>query len=463
MVVCEVEECKEKAKYGVKQFQASKCKEHKEKGMVAGSKYYCKHNKQKSQCRECGGSAFCKHDKWKNICRKCGGSSFCKHDKLKSQCKECGGSSFCKHEIRKSRCKECGGSELCKHEIQKSRCKECGGSELCKHEIRKSRCRECGGSAFCKHDKQKNQCKDCGSFSFCKHGIRKSRCISCKGKAICSHKNIKNQCLKCVLSEKCKHGLSKISCDICPCYFCIHKLQKYYCSNCTPESNNLCIRRYGTDPILTKDNSRRCEKTKQKKYDSYCTTCFIELFPDDLRTKTAYVTIKENIVRDYLTLEFSDMFTHNKRVSTIGVTSSRYIDFQTEVGDYILCVEVDEYQHLRYDQDDEEERISQIYDHFNKNMIIIRFNPDNYTVNEILMKTPINERLSALDTKISEIILFVKNGGTYDTWLTEIKMFFDDVKKTKKKKPKKKCVGMTRNDNPCKKAAQKDRDYCRYH
>ena len=53
MVICNFEECSKKAAYGIKQFRASKCKEHKENQMVYGPRMYCQHLKRKNRCNKC--------------------------------------------------------------------------------------------------------------------------------------------------------------------------------------------------------------------------------------------------------------------------------------------------------------------------------------------------------------------------------------------------------------------------
>ena len=70
-------------------------------------KYICIHDKQRSQCRECKGSAICEHDKRRSICRECKGSGICEHDKQRSRCRECKGSVFCEHDKRRSECIIC--------------------------------------------------------------------------------------------------------------------------------------------------------------------------------------------------------------------------------------------------------------------------------------------------------------------------------------------------------------------
>ncbi len=440
MVICEVDECDEKAKYGVKQIQVSRCKEHKKDGMVTSSKYYCEHNRLKFRCRTCGGSQICEHDKRKDICRKCNGSAFCEHDKRKSQCKECKGSQICEHDKRKAICRKCKGSSFCEHGIQKHQCLSCKGASICKHDKLKSRCRECEGSSFCEHDIRKSTCRKCQESSFCSHNKQKSQCISCKGASVCKHAK-----------------------------------RKYTCWQCSPESNNFCKRRYALPPlapdslqsILTSENSTRCPKVKQKKYDNYCTTCFVDLDPNNPLSKGAHLASKELKVLRYLTEEFPGIFTHNRRLILSDRDKSctiynRRIDFQTEVKNYVFCIEVDENQHKYYDPLEEEKRIMQIYENANRNMVFIRFNPDKYKQDGKLMRTSFDKRLITLGNKIREVIDRIESDKGYSSWFTEIKMFFDDhIVKINKQKIL--CSGITKKDKPCRNGVTSDNKFCYLH
>ncbi len=51
--LCDVKDCDNEAKYDIKQFPVTRCKEHKINGMVVKSKWYCVHNKDSGRCDEC--------------------------------------------------------------------------------------------------------------------------------------------------------------------------------------------------------------------------------------------------------------------------------------------------------------------------------------------------------------------------------------------------------------------------
>jgi hypothetical protein len=152
---------------------------------------------------------------------------------------------------------------LCIHSLTKTECKRC--KYKCIHGRKKSQCKECGGGSICIHGRIKSTCKECGGGSICEHGRIKSRCRECGGSAICIHGRIKSKCKEC--------GGSQI---------CIHNRRKATCKECG--GNQLC-------------KSTFCETYKNKKYNGYCTRCYIHLFPNQPISRN-YKT------KEYAVLEF---------------------------------------------------------------------------------------------------------------------------------------------------------------
>ena len=160
-----------------------------------------------------------------------------------------------------------------------------------------------------------------------------------------------------------------------PHTLCLHEIQRSQCSLCTPESNHFCIHRdqFGL----------RCIQKKNRKYKNYCTRCYVELFPNDELSKTAYLAVKELNCKKFLDSRFPNLFIHNKNIILSDrdksfTTHDRRIDFQKEMKNVVLGIEVDENQHKRYDPCDEEKRIMLIYENADRNLVFIRFNPDKY-------------------------------------------------------------------------------------
>ncbi len=127
-----------------------------------------------------------------------------------------------------------------------------------------------------------------------------------------------------------------------------------------------------------------CKYTNQnQKYRPYCYTCFAELNPDHVKV-IEYKT-RENA----FTLKLKEMYATavlDKRISG----GCRYRpDFLLILDTHAVIVEVDERQHTRadlYAREYEEIRTQSIREAIGKPLIVIRINPDNYRVDDRLVK-----------------------------------------------------------------------------
>jgi hypothetical protein len=133
------------------------------------------------------------------------------------------------------------------------------------------------------------------------------------------------------------------------------------------------------------------------------------LFPDNEATKNIRQKTKENYVRDYLKEKYTG-FIHDIPLWTGNCDCShrRRIDFRILVGNTLLCIEVDENQHKRYDKKDEEIRYDDLYMLHGGKFIFIRFNPDKYknsngTKKDTYMKMRVEELSKQIDKHISRI------------------------------------------------------------
>ena len=290
-------------------------------------KYKCIHSRKKSYCKECGGSGICSHGRIKSQCKECGGGSICSHGRIKSQCKDCGGGSICSHGRIKSQCKDCGGGSICSHDKQKSKCKECGGGSICSHGRIKSQCKECGGGSICSHGRIKLMCKECGGSGICSHDREKYSCKECGGSRICSHGKFKSTCKSCGGSALCKSS------------FC------------------------------------ETRKNINKKYNGYCTRCYIHLFPDEPISRN-YKT-KEYAVLEFIRNNYPDhTWVNNKKVE--GGSSGKRPDILLKLHRHNIIIEIDENQHRSYDNC-ELKRMNLLFEDLEyKHTVFIRFNPDDY-------------------------------------------------------------------------------------
>jgi hypothetical protein len=161
------------------------------------------------------------------------------------------------------------------------------------------------------------------------------------------------------------------------------------------------------------------------KYKGYCTHCFQNLFPNDplsfqIRSKT-----KEIAVRDYINT-FFDGFQHDKPlwINHCDCTHKRRIDHRKLIGNTLLCIETDEYQHRYYDEEDEENRYNDLYMLHSGKFVFIRFNPDTYKdENSKSLNPDLDIRLPDLKREIEKQINRIKNEENTEL-LEEVKLYY---------------------------------------
>ena len=142
-----------------------------------------------------------------------------------------------------------------------------------------------------------------------------------------------------------------------------------------------CVKHKKDDMINVKSprcKFENCMVDGNKKYNGYCLFCFIHLFPDVEITRN-YKTKEKHIV-DNIINKFSN-FTWITDKKIQDGCSNRRPDLVVDFGFNILIIEIDENQHRNYNC--ENKRTMQISQDFNhRPIILIRFNPDNYTNNK---------------------------------------------------------------------------------
>jgi len=134
-----------------------------------------------------------------------------------------------------------------------------------------------------------------------------------------------------------------------------------------------------------KCKSNLCYTRPQEKYDGYCLYCYMNLFPDKPVIRN-YKT-KEYAVVEFVKTTFPDLsWISDKRI--LDGCSKRRPDLFLDLGNQIIIIEVDENQHIAYDCSCENKRIMELsHDVGHKSIIFIRFNPDDYEENEIVIKS----------------------------------------------------------------------------
>ena len=313
----------------------------------------CEHGRYSFQCRDCNGASFCIHNRNKYMCKECNGTSLCIHKRIKHNCVECHGASICPHNKRRSRCIDCDGSSICPHQKLKSRCTICGGIELCEHGKRKEYCVDCDGTQVCPHQLRKSRCAECGGSEVCTHGNSKFSCITCHGPNVCEHDRLKSQCTTCIGQNVCEHGK-----------------RKAVCTHCTPSS--------------------ACQHCKAisivgSNWKPYCFRCYCVLHPE-ANIPRKY-KLKENYVVEALKQHFQETVTMVLDKLVEGGCSRRRPDIAIDFGSHCLMIEIDEHQHASYEC--EQKRMMELYEDVGfRNIVFLRFNPDEYTDGNKKYKSP---------------------------------------------------------------------------
>jgi hypothetical protein len=159
------------------------------------------------------------------------------------------------------------------------------------------------------------------------------------------------------------------------------------------------------------------------KYDGYCTHCFANLFPGDIRTSMIRKNSKEIKVVSFINSEFEG-FIHDKPlyVDIKGgcCNSKRRIDLRKLVDSTMLCIEIDENQHKSYNKQDEIDRYDNLFMDYSGKYIFIRYNPDKFmkesktrnpnffTRMEILKKEIEKQKLRIGNNENKELVEIVK-------------------------------------------------------
>jgi hypothetical protein len=215
----------------------------------------------------------------------------------------------------------------------------------------------------------------------------------------------------------------------------VHK--KCFCGKALPSFNfpNLPHRYCSackTEGMIDLKNKRckanLCLGTKgNTKYKGYCANCYQNLFPNDPLTIQMRCKTKEIAVRDYINFNFND-FVHDTSLWTgnCDCTHRRRIDHRKLIGNTLLCIETDENQHKRYDEKDEELRYDDLYMIHSGKFIFIRFNPDKYVNSKGKRdNTQLFKRLPVLANEIKRQIERINNDENKE--LVEIvKLFYDE-------------------------------------
>jgi len=208
-----------------------------------------------------------------------------------------------------------------------------------------------------------------------------------------------------------------IECNVYQANFNYIDQKPMYCSKCKKD---------GMENLVCKCKNQDCYRYGNQKYKYYCTHCFENLFPNDPLTSNIRIKSKENYVRDFLNFNF-DGFIHDNPLYTgnCDCTHRRRIDHRKLIGNTLLCIETDEFQHKKYDETDEEIRYDDLYMLHGGKFIFIRFNPDSYINTYGTKVNPcMKRRTDVLEKEIYEQIARIENDENEE--LLEIVYLFYD-------------------------------------
>ena len=208
-----------------------------------------------------------------------------------------------------------------------------------------------------------------------------------------------------------------ITCTIGPGNYNYFGCKAEFCVNCKKD---------GMINIVSKCKNSICISSGNIKYNYYCTHCFINLFPNVPMASEIRIKSKENYVRDFLKENF-DGFIHDSVLWTGNCDCShrRRIDFRKLIGNTLLCIEVDEYQHKRYKNKDEEIRYDDLFMSHGGKFMFIRFNPDNYiNQNGTKVNPYMKKRMDDLYNEIMKQINRITNEQNNEL-LEIIHLFYD--------------------------------------
>ena len=178
---------------------------------------------------------------------------------------------------------------------------------------------------------------------------------------------------------------------------------------------------------------------KNKKYEGYCLRCFMYTYPDKPIARN-YKT-KERAVADFI-LQYFPNFTWYCDKKIPDGCSKRRPDLFLDLGYIVIIIEIDENQHADYTTTCEEARINNIsMDLNNRQVVMIRFNPDEYQDEEVkisscwgtnklgicvVKKNKIKEWKNRLNVLKENIEPFLNPDYNQDEPLKIINLFYDE-------------------------------------
>jgi hypothetical protein len=184
--------------------------------------------------------------------------------------------------------------------------------------------------------------------------------------------------------------------------------------------------------LIDNDVCKSCflKKIKNNKHNNICIECYNKFNNSQINYKNKEISVKNYLINSIP--EYN--FINDKRIK-FSIELPYRPDFQLEIHNKLIIIEVDETQHIKYDTEEEKKRnilIKNACEINNKKIVIIRFNPDHYKKGEKLFVSPWknnkiqdeNDWTNRLNT-LKETILFniINNDNNYSI----IELFYDEI------------------------------------
>jgi len=336
--------------------------------------------------------------------------------------------------LRPEYCSECKLENMINVRIKKCLC---GKSQSCYNYegLKPKYCGKCKLEGMINLVKKKCYCgKSQSSYNY--EGLKPEYCSSCKLEGMIDVVHKKCNCSKCTPTFN-YNGLTAQYCSSCKLEGMVNVVnKKCFCNKCIPTFNY-----YGLTPQycssckldgMVNVNNKKCkgdfciETSANPKYKGYCKHCYQLTFPNDPLTFQMKSKTKEIAVRDFINSIF-DGFSHDQPLWTgnCDCTHRRRIDHRKLIGNTLLCIETDEYQHKGYNKTDEQIRYDDLFMIHGGKFVFIRFNPDKYTVNGKQRNPYLFVRLSVLEQEIKKQIKRIENDENTEL-LEIIKLYYDE-------------------------------------
>ena len=179
-----------------------------------------------------------------------------------------------------------------------------------------------------------------------------------------------------------------------------------------------------------------CDIIVKNKYEGYCLYCFSNLYPDKC---TNYKT-KQQYVFDFVQNNFNDFsWIYDKKI--YDGCSLKRPDLFLDLGYQIIIIETDENQHIDYNTTCENKRLMLLSQDVNhRSIIFIRFNPDSYIKDGLIIRScwtttekkglikikDINEWNYRLDVLKNEIKYWINPNNKSDKIIHVVELFYDN-------------------------------------